>query len=132
MEFFEDIYVMKNGSGFIVRSYRNDWQNLYYCGWDGKQMQQLTDFSFMVTDIDRVDEETKVIYFYATGKESTEKHLFRVGLDGKNLIQITAGEGTHTVSISPKGNYMVDTWSSIASPGSIVLLDKKARVIREI
>ena len=36
VEFFEDIYVMKNGSGFIVRSYRNDWENLYYYGWDGK------------------------------------------------------------------------------------------------
>ena len=36
VEFYEDIYVMKNGSGFIVRSYRNDWENLYYYGWDGK------------------------------------------------------------------------------------------------
>ena len=35
VEFYEDIYVMQNGSGFIVRSYRNDWENLYYYGWDG-------------------------------------------------------------------------------------------------
>ena len=35
VEFFEDIYVLKNGSGFIVRSYRNDWHNLYLLrtGW---------------------------------------------------------------------------------------------------
>ena len=132
VEFLEDIYVLKNNSGYIVRSYRNDWQNLYLYGLDGKLIRQLTDFSFMVTAIERVDEEAKVIYFYATGKESTDKHLYRIGLDGKNLIQLTAGEGTHTVSISPKGSYMVDTWSSIASPGSIVLLDKKAKVLREI
>ena len=56
----------------------------------------------MVTSIERVDEEAKVIYFYATGTESTDKHLFRVGLDGKNLVQITNGEGTHTVNISPE------------------------------
>ena len=48
---------MKNGSGFIVRSCRNDWENLYYYGWDGRQIQQLTDLSFRVTSIDRVDEE---------------------------------------------------------------------------
>jgi dipeptidyl-peptidase-4 len=132
VEFFEDIYVLKNGSGFIVRSYRNDWHNLYHYGLDGKLVQQLTDFNFMVTAIEKVDEDAKVIYFYATGNESTDKHLFRIGLDGKNLIQITAGEGTHTLSMSPKGNYMVDTWSSIASPGSIVLLDRKAWVIREV
>ncbi len=132
VEFFEDIYVLKNGSGFILRSYRNDWHNLYLCGMDGNQLLQLTDFPFMVTAIERVDEEVKVIYFYATGKESTDKHLFRVGLDGKNLMQITAGEGTHTVSISPGGTYMVDTWSSVANAGSINLLDRKARIIREL
>jgi dipeptidyl-peptidase 4 len=132
VEFFEDIYVLKNGSGFILRSCRSDWHNLYLCGFDGTRALQLTNFNFMVTAIDRVDEDEKVIYFYATGNESTDKHLFRIGLDGKNLIQITSGDGTHTVSISPKGNYMVDTWSSVANPGSIVLLDKKASIIREV
>jgi dipeptidyl-peptidase-4 len=132
VEFFKDIYVLKNGSGFIVRSFRNDWHNLYLYGWDGKQIQQLTDFSFMVTAIERVDEEAKVVYFYASGAVSTDSHLFRIGLDGKNLVQLTEGAGTHTVSISPKGNYMVDTRSSVANPGSIVLLDMKARIIREI
>jgi dipeptidyl-peptidase 4 len=132
VEFFKDIYVMKKGSGFIIRSYRNDWHNLYFYGWDGRLIQQLTDFSFMVTAIVSVDEEAGLIYFYATGKESTDKHLFRIGLNGKNLIQITAGAGTHTVSISPKGNYLTDTWSSVTNPGAIVLLDKKAMVIREV
>jgi dipeptidyl-peptidase-4 len=132
VEFFEDIYVLKSGSGFIVRSYRNDWHNLYLYDLDGNLVKQLTDLSFMVTSIERVDEAAKVIYFYATGMESTDRHLFRVGLDGKNLVQMTAGAGTHTVSISPKGNYMVDTWSSISNPGSILLYDKKPRVIREV
>jgi len=125
VEFYEDIFVMQNGSGFIVRSYRNDWENLYYYGWDGTLISCLTDFNFRVTEISRVDEEGKMVYFYATGKESADKHLFRAGLDGKNLIQLTSGEGTHDVSISPKGTYFIDTWSSIASPGSIILIDKK-------
>jgi dipeptidyl-peptidase-4 len=132
VEFYEDIYVMKNGSGFIVRSYRNDWENLYYYGWDGKMIARLTNFNFRVTSIDRVDEEMKMVYFSATGSESTDKHCFRVGLDGKNLLQLTTGDGTHNVSISPKGTYFIDTWSSIISPGSIIALDKDARVIREV
>jgi dipeptidyl-peptidase-4 len=41
VEIHEDIYVMKNGSGFIVRSDRNDWENLYYYGWDGKLIAQV-------------------------------------------------------------------------------------------
>jgi dipeptidyl-peptidase-4 len=123
---------MKNGSGFIVRSYRSDWENLYYYGWDGKQIAQLTNFDFRVTSIDRVDEDLKVVYFSATGTESTDIHAFRVGLDGQNLLQITKGDGTHSVSISPKGTYYIDTWNSISSTGSIVAYDKKGKLLREI
>jgi dipeptidyl-peptidase-4 len=132
VEFHEDIYVMKNGSGFILRSYRNDWENLYYYGWNGKLISQLTNFNFRVTSINRVDEDLKLVYFSATGTESTDSHEFRVGLDGKNLLQITTGNGTHNVSISPKGTYFIDTWSSIVSPGSIIAYDKKGKLLKEI
>ena len=132
VEFYEDIYVMNNGSGFIVRSYRNDWENLYYYGWDGKLITQLTNFNFRITGIDRVDEDMKMVYFSASGAESTDKHFFRVGLDGKNLLQVTTGNGTHNVSISPKGSYFVDTWNSVVSAGTMIALDKKAKVIREV
>ncbi len=132
VEFYETIHVMTDGTGFIVKSYRNDWENLYYYGWNGKLIAQLTDFDFRVTGIQRVDEEVKTVYFYATGTESTDNHLFRVGLDGKNLVRITKGEGTHVVSISPKGSYFIDIWSSISNPGGIVALDKNGAVVREI
>ena len=132
VEFHEDIYVMKNGSGYIMRSYRNDWENLYYYAWDGKLISQLTNFNFRVTAIDRVDEEMKVVYFSATGTESTDSHVFSVGLDGKNLLQLTSGDGTHNVSISPKGNYFIDTWNSLTSSGSIIAYNKSGKKLREV
>lgn len=132
IEFHEDIRVMNNNSGFILRSYKNGWENLYYISWDGRQTAQLTNLDFRVTSIDLVDEEMKMIYFTATGTESTDSHAFRVGLDGKNLLQLTNGNGTHNVNISPKGTYYIDTWNSITSTGSIVAYDRKARMVREI
>ncbi len=132
LEFYEDIYVMKNATGFIVRSSRNDWENLYYYAWDGKLLAQLTNFNFRVTAIDRVDEDLKMVYFSATGPESTDIHSFRVGLDGKNSLQLTSGNGTHNVSISPKGTYFIDTWNSITSPGSIVAYNKSGKLLKEI
>ena len=131
VEFNESIHVLQNGSGFIIKSYRNGWENLYYNSWEEKFIQ-LTDLDFRVTGIDRVDEDLKVVYFSATGTEPTDIHLFRVALDGKNLLQITKGEGTHSVSISPKGSYFIDTWSSISSPGAMVAVDKNAKIVREI
>lgn len=132
VEFREDIYVMKNGSGFIIRSYRDDWENLYYYGWDGQQIARLTNFDFRVTSVSRVDEDLKMVYFYATGSESTDSHAFRVSLDGKKLLQITKGDGRHNINISPKGSYFIDTWNSISSTGSIIAYDKKGKFIKEI
>jgi dipeptidyl-peptidase-4 len=132
LEFHEDINVLKNNTGFIIRSVRSGWENLYYVGWDGKQIAQLTNLDFRVTSIDRVDEDMKVVYFSATGTESTDSHAFRVGLDGKNLLQITKGNGAHSVSISPKGSYFIDTWNSITNTGSIIAYDKKGKQLKEI
>lgn len=132
VEFFEDFYVMKNGTGFILRSYKNDWENLYYYGWDGRLIAQLTNFDWRVNEILRVDEEAGVLYFAGTGPESTDNHCFRVGLDGKNLLQLTKGPGVHNISISPKGTYYTDTWSNISDPGAIAAYDKKGKMIREV
>jgi dipeptidyl-peptidase-4 len=132
VEFFEDIYVMSDKSGFILRSYKSDWNNLYYYGWDGKLISQVTNLKFRVTGIDRVDEAKKLVYFSATGEESTDSHEFRIGLDGKNLLQISAGHGTHKISISPMGSYFIDTWNSIASPGSIITYNTNGEKLKEI
>ena len=130
VEFFEDTYVMKDGSGFILRSSKSDWENLYYYAWDGRLISQITNIDFNVTSIDRVDELAKTLYFSAT--ESTDVHCFRIGLDGKNLLQITKGNGTHSLNISPKGTYYIDTWNSLNNPGSIIAYDKNGKLMREV
>jgi dipeptidyl-peptidase-4 len=132
LDFYKDIYIMKNGTGFIVNSVRNGWENLYYYSWDNRLIAQLTSLNCRVTSLDRVDELQKIAYFTATGSESTDSHCFRVGLDGKNLFQITNGSGMHDVSISPKGTWFTDSWNSITSAGSIMLIDKKGKQVREI
>ena len=132
LDFYKDIYVMKDGSGFIINSVRDGWENLYYYSWNNKLIAKLTSLNFRITGIERVDEIQKVIWFTATGTESTDSHLFRVGLDGLNLVQLTAGPGSHSASISPKGTWIADTWNNIASAGSINLLDSRGRQVREI
>jgi dipeptidyl-peptidase-4 len=132
IEFFEDIYVFKNGSGFIVRSKRSGWENLYYYGWDGMLKRQLTDLNWRVTAIEKVDEDAGLVFFSGTGEESTDNHFYRVDLEGRNILKITSGNGTHKLSISPRSNYFIDTWNSINSTGQILAIDRKAKVIKEI
>jgi dipeptidyl-peptidase-4 len=132
VDFFSDLYVLGNGTGFLVRSCKSGWYNIYYYGWDGTLKAQLTDFDWRVTDITRVDEAQGVVYFRGTGGESTQSHLFKVNLDGSSLVRITNSPGTHSVSISPTGKYFIDTWSNISTPTTITALDAKGDLVREI
>jgi dipeptidyl-peptidase-4 len=133
VDFFEDIYVMNDGSGFIVRSYRDKkWHNLYYYGWDGSLRSQITKFDWKVTEIVSVNEERGEIYFNATGPGLIDSHLFRARLDGSGLQQITSGEGYHTASVSPGGSWFIDSWSSIGDPGGIDLIDRKGKTVRSL
>jgi len=132
IDFFTDNYIMKDGSGFIIRSCRSDWMNLYYYDWDGNLKSQLTDFDWRVTGIIRVDEDREVIYFSGTGGESTESHFFRIDLDGTGLIRYTDIPGSHSANISPSGKYLIDTWSNLSTPTSMVALDSRGRKVRDI
>lgn len=129
---FDDVYVLNDGSGFILRSDKTDWSNLYYYGWDGTLKSQITNLPWKVTEISRVDEAGKIVYFIGTGPESTDSHFFRVGINGKNLVQLTKGAGTHKVNLSPAGSFMIDSYSSVTDQGGIIVIDKKAKVIDTI
>ncbi|MFA6798517.1 MAG: S9 family peptidase [Bacteroidales bacterium] len=130
IDFFEDIYVLKNNTGFILKSYKTDWENLYYYDWDGNLKAQLTDVKWRVSGITRVDEEKGIVYFTGRGPESTENHAFRVNLDGTGFVQLTEGAGTHSINLSPGGSYLIDTWSSTTVPGRKELRDKDGKLVR--
>ncbi len=132
IDFFTDNYIMKDGSGFIIRSSRSDWMNLYYYGWDGKLRAQLTDFDWRVTRVLKVDEDKGHLFFSGTGGESTESHIFRVDLDGTGLIRYTDIPGSHSANISPSGKYIIDAWSNLSTPNTVVALDSKGRKVRDI
>jgi dipeptidyl-peptidase-4 len=129
VDFFEDIHVLENGSGFIVNSYRNDWHNLYYHNWDGKVLAHLTDVKWRVSGISKVDEQKGMVYF--TGRpESAENQFFSVKLDGSGFTQLTEGAGSHNASLSPGGSYLIDNWTSVINPGKKELRDSRGKLVR--
>jgi dipeptidyl-peptidase-4 len=117
VEFFGDIYFLKDGSGFLLRSDVDGWNHLYYYDLKGQLKSRLTSGEWAVERIGLVDEKNKRVYFAAGKGKTTETHLFRVGLDGQGLEQLTKDPGTHFVSVSPGGSYYLDNFSSIDNPG---------------
>ena len=132
VEFFEDIYILKNNKGFILRSELDGWRHLYYYDMNGKLKKQLTKGEWNVSEIVLVDEENQKIYFEANKGERLETHLFVVGFDGDDLEQLTNISGTHNATVSLHGKYFYDTYSEINTPAKIDMYDDDGEFIRNL
>lgn len=129
VEFFEDIKFLSGNQGFILRSFRDDWENLYHYDYSGKLVQRITQVTWRVTDVLHIDETARKIYFAGTGSNGsgTERHLFVAGLDGSGFRQLTQDAGTHQTTLSPGATYFADAFSSVDNPGTTHIRDMQGK-----
>ena len=122
---------LKDGS-FLWESERTGFQHLYYYSADGKLVRQVTDGKWEIRSFQGIDEDKSVAYFSSTEHSSIAPSLYKVRLDGSGLTRITNDEGTHSVSMSPRFNLVVDRWSDINTPTKTRLLDTDGKLVRVI
>ena len=132
VDFFEDFYYFKNGSGFLLHSDVDGWSHLYYYGNDGVLKKRLTEGSWRVNSIARVDEAGGYVYFTGRPNKSWDAHLMRVKLDGSGLEQLTKTEGIHRSQVSPDGKYFIDTVSTLSIPGAMALYRGDGTLVRKL
>jgi dipeptidyl-peptidase-4 len=116
VEFFEDLTMLKDGSGFLIRSDIDGWRHIYAYDLEGKLRARVTAGDWAVTGIARVDEKGRRVFFTGRKEVTTENHLYVAGLDGSGFRRLTMEPGTHSVSVSPGGSYVLDTYSNITTP----------------
>jgi len=126
------------GSNEIIWfSERDNWGHLYLFDLkSGREKWPITSGDGNVTQLLRVDDKARMLYFVAVGRERGRdpyfRHLYRVGMDGQNLQLLTPDDGDHEVSMSPSGRCFVDTWSRPDVPPVKQLGDPDGRVIATI
>ena len=122
---------------FIWYSERDDWGQLYlYDATTGKLKNKITSGEGDVTQLLRVDEKNRVLYFLGVGKESGRNpyfaHLYRVGFDGKNQKLLTPEDANHDVSLSLAGRYFVDSYSTPDTAPVAVLRDADGKLVSKL
>lgn len=105
----------------IWGSDRDGWRHLYLLDAStGTVKHHITQGSWLVRSIEKVDIEKREIIFTASGRNSGEDpyhlHWYRVNFNGSELTPLTDGDGTHSLDFSPDGTYYVDTWSRVDRP----------------
>jgi dipeptidyl-peptidase-4 len=132
VEFFEDLYFFKDGSGFLLRSDLDGWRHLYIYDLKGNLKTRLTQGEWAVAGISLVDEKNKKVYFTAGKDRTVDTHLFRVGFDGQGLEQLTRESGTHRVQVSPGGSYFLDSFTNAVTPSKQDLWRTDGTLVRNV
>ena len=118
----------------LWNSQRDNWSQLYlYDLTTGQLKTKVTSGEGPVSGIARVDTKARTLWYMAQGREAGQdpylRHLYRVGLDGRNARSLTPDDGDHTVQLSPDGRWIVDTWSKGDTPPVTALRDANGRVV---
>ena len=106
---------LSNSNEFIWFSERDNYGHLYlYDANNGKLKNQITKGDYIVTDLRKVDEKTRTLYFMAVGLEKQNPYfaqLCSVKMDGSGFKVLTPETGNHTIHFSPDEKYFVDAYS---------------------
>jgi dipeptidyl aminopeptidase/acylaminoacyl peptidase len=107
-------YLQKTNE-IIWFSERDNWGHLYlYDALTGKVKNQITKGDFVVTQLLKVDEKNRVLYFMADGNEPENPYFsqfYKIGFDGKHLTLLTPEAGNHEITLSPGKDYFIDSYS---------------------
>ena len=133
VDWFEGMYFLKNGSGFILKSDKSGWGHYYYYDLKGNLKKQLTSGSWRVGELLLVEEKNQEIFFTARQETSTRFDLYTVELKGtEEPKRLTFGNFDHQIKLSPDGKFFITTYSSLTSPSKSALVNKKGEIIREL
>src|SRR5699024_11413205 len=105
------------------------WLQLYSLDLKTKKEKAITNGSYYINDIVRIDEKNNQLYFLASGKEAGRnpyfQHLYRISFNGKNLKLLTPENLHHQISLSPNATYFVDNHATVNTPTTTVLRSSK-------
>ena len=126
---------LQDGKHILWTSERDNYNHLYlYDRTTGRPVRQITKGRWYVRGVQHVDEQNQWIYFSANGMNPKEDpyliHYYRIGFDGKGLVELTPDEGMHQAWFSSDYRYLVDVYSKVDTPPVAVLRD--ARTGRKI
>ncbi len=125
--------ILNGGEELVQWSERDGWAHLYLYDGQGNLKNRITQGSWHVDQIVKIDEKNRIVYFLGNGREEGEnpyyEHLYRVNLDGSGLKQVTSGNYFHDASIDDDARFVVDNYSRVNTIPKTDLLDNNGKRI---
>ena len=110
------VFLPRSNSEFLWMSERDGFMNLYKYDTFNSNEKQLTKFNWVIKSIIGFDESGKHVIVLGTGNDGRETKAYKINLKNGKFELITNEPGSHFVQISPNGNYIIDSYSSLEVP----------------
>ncbi|HVR75718.1 MAG TPA: DPP IV N-terminal domain-containing protein [Planctomycetota bacterium] len=127
----DDLHFLPGGERFLWLSERDGGRRLHVHGLKGGPSLPLTSPEWVLKSAGQespwigsvawIDAASSRVYFHAAQPSPIGTQLFRVSLDGQDLSRVSEGDGTHRVSVSPRGSFFVDEFSRSGVPPRLTL-----------
>lgn len=126
-------YLPRSGE-FLWFSERSNWGHLYlYDLATGKLKNQITSGDWDVSQVVRIDDAKRQIWFVANGRDPGENpyfnHLYRVDFDGSHLTPLTPEPGDHVITPSGDHRWFLDAVSTPETPATTVVRDEAGKIV---
>ena len=118
--------------GFIWESHRTGDRHLYRYAANGKLRNAITSGNWAVGSIVKLDEKEGQLWCSGSAEDNgIDNHYYRATLDGTVLVQLTEKPGSHRLDLGADGEFAIDRWASIESPGGVHLVDAQGKSVKD-
>ncbi|MEO5819038.1 MAG: S9 family peptidase [Vicinamibacteraceae bacterium] len=131
VDWYDDLTPLADGSLLFVSDV-DGWRHLYRYAKGEPAVKQLTRGAWRVHQILEVADGAGLVYFSGRPLKSWDTQVMRLKLAGGEPEIVTKEPGVHKAAVSPDGAYVVDTWTTLATPTRVVLRRGDGSVVREI
>jgi dipeptidyl-peptidase-4 len=121
----DNLTFLKDNS-FIWTSEKDGFNHIYLYDKTGKLKNQVTSGSWEVTNYYGFDEKTATVYYQSVENGSINRDVYRIGINGKNKVRLTAQTGTSSATFSPNFQYFINAYSSAQQPTVYSLNESKS------
>ncbi|NQY12057.1 MAG: S9 family peptidase [Flavobacteriales bacterium] len=126
----DDILFMEDGDHFIWTSEKSGYNHLYLYDMRGKQLRQITNGQWDVTEFNGFDKNTQRFYYTSTEESPIRRTVYSVNFNGADKLKISRKTGTNSFTFSNGFNYFMSEYSSANSPTLTTLHDIGGRQLR--
>ena len=111
----------------IWYSRKSNWGHLYLHDLETGELERpITEGEWNVLEVVRLDPESRTVWFTGNEREPGDpyfQYLYRVDLDDGEVVLLTPDSANHQVTLSPSGDFFVDSYSTPTTPPVTVVRD---------